>query len=215
MATEAPHTPDPQADVRFLRDDGYLSDGLGRLVAGAVPPLLPVLGGVLVTVTLLVAGLGQNSGITLFAPAVALLLSGVASGHPHDGRCDWIVPPILRGTEYVYLLALGHGSKVPDLLVFVLLAVVAVHHRDAVCRTRCGVRPPTRAIRARLGWDGRMLLVALGGVLGWLPFAYGVLAGYLAVLLVWDAWSSWLAAPVTTVALDPRNDLGGVDASTT
>ncbi|RNL82337.1 DUF5941 domain-containing protein [Halostreptopolyspora alba] len=215
MATDAPHTPEPRVDVRFLRDDGYLGDGLGRIVAGAVPPLLPMLGGVVVTATLLVAGLGQDSGITLFAPAVALLLSGVASGHPHDGRRDWIVPPILRGTEYVYLLALGHGSEVPGPLVFVLVAAVAVHHRDAVCRTHCGVRPPTRAIRARLGWDGRMLLVALGGVLGWLPFAYGALASYLVVLLVWDAWTSWLAAPVATVTLDSRNELGGVDASTT
>ncbi|MBB4933942.1 hypothetical protein F4561_004762 [Lipingzhangella halophila] len=215
MVTDSHSVQGTPVDVRFLRDDGYFGEGLGRLVAGAVPPLLPVLSGALVVTTLLVAGLGQHSGITLFAPAAVLLLSGVASGHPHDGRFDWIVPPILRGTEYLFLLALGHGSGVPGPLVFALVAVVAVHHRDAICRTRCGARPPARTVRARLGWDGRMLFVALGGVLGWLPFAYGVLAGYLAVLLVWESWTSWLTTPVTTVALDPRNERGGVDASTT
>ncbi|WP_046469758.1 DUF5941 domain-containing protein [Allosalinactinospora lopnorensis] len=215
MVAISPESRDTRVDVRFLRDDGYFSDGFGRIVAGAVPPLLPTLVGALVVATLVVAGLGQLSGITLFAPAVALLLSGAASGHPHDGRFDWMIPPVLRGTEYLYLLALGHGSDVPAPLVFVLLAVVALHHCDAVRRTRCGVRPPVWTMRARLGWDGRMLLIALGGVLGWLPFAYGALAGYLVVLLVWETWTSWLATPITAVADVPRNEQGGVDASTT
>ncbi len=215
MAAAPDHAHRPMGDVRFFRDDGYLGSALGWLVAGAVPPLLPALGGASIAVTLLVVGLGRDSGITLFAPVVALLLSGVASGHPHDGRVDWMVPPILRGTEYGYLLALGHGSDVPGPLVFALLAAVAVHHRDLTCRARCGVRPPARNVGARLGWDGRMLVVALGGVLGWLPFVYGVLASYLVALLVWQSWTGWLATPVATVAVDPGNELGGVDASTT
>ncbi|CAM3633730.1 hypothetical protein GCM10009799_26020 [Nocardiopsis rhodophaea] len=201
-------------DLRDLRDDGHLSVALGRLAAGALPPLLPALAGALVVGVLLLAGLGRLSGITLFAPAAALLLAGVASGHPHDGRFDWMVPPVLRGTEYLYLLALGYGSGVPGPLVFVLLTAVVLHHRDAVRRPGCGVRPPAWITRAMLGWDGRMLLIACGGVLGWLPFAYGVLAGYLVVLLVGEATRSWLATPVTTLADVPRNERGGRDAST-
>ncbi|NYE49691.1 hypothetical protein HDA32_004811 [Spinactinospora alkalitolerans] len=183
-----------------------MSIGIGLLAAGALPPLLPTCAGAMVTAVLLAAGLGELSGITLFAPAAALLLSGVASGHPHDGRFDWVVPPVLRATEYLYLLALGYGSGVPDPLVFVVLTAVVLHHCDAVHRTRCGARPPARVMRARLGWDGRMLLIAAGGVLGWLPFAYGLLAGYLVVLLVWETAASWLATPVLTTADVPHNE---------
>ncbi|MBV2367091.1 DUF5941 domain-containing protein [Streptomonospora nanhaiensis] len=205
-------------DLRFLRDDGHLSTALGRLAAGGLPPLLPAVAGALVVGVLLVAGLNRLSGITLFAPVAALLLSGVASGHPHDGRFDRLVPPILRATEYLYLLALGYGSGVPGPLVFALVAVVALHHADAVHRTRCGVRPPAWLMRAMLGWDGRMLVTAVGGALGWLPFTYGVLAGYLTVLLVWEATTGWLATPIAEAEAEPseapRNDSGGVDAST-
>ncbi|MBB6170082.1 hypothetical protein HNR23_000142 [Nocardiopsis mwathae] len=125
-----------------------------------------------------------------------------------------MVPPVLRGTEYLYLLALGYGSGVPGPLVFVLLTAVIGHHRDAVFRPGCGVPPPAWIARAMLGWDGRMLFIACGGALGWLPFAYGVLAGYLVVLLIAEATGSWLATPVTTLADVPRNERGGADAST-
>ncbi|MFC4560597.1 DUF5941 domain-containing protein [Nocardiopsis mangrovi] len=211
-----PSDPDThRPDLRFLRDDGHLSTGLGRFAPGALPPLLPALAGAMVTGVLLVAGIGHASGITLFAPVAALLLSGVASGHPHDGRFDWMVPPVLRGTEYLYLLALGYGSGVPGPLVFVLLTAVVLHHRDSVHRARCGTRPPGWAVRAMLGWDGRMLLVAIGGALGWLPFTYGVLTGHLVVLLVWETTASWSATPVAPYEDPPRNERGGMDASTT
>lgn len=201
-------------DLRFLRDDGHLSTGLGRLAAGGLPPLLPAVAGAVVAGVVILAGLGQMQGITLFAPVAALLLSGVASGHPHDGRLDRLVPPLLRATEYLYLFALGYGSGVPGPLVFVLLTAVALHHADAVHRTRSGLRPPAWAMQAMLGWDGRMVVVAAGGALGWLPFTYGVLTGYLAVLLVAEAAASWMAAPIAD-ADAPRNESGGVDASTT
>ncbi|GAA1773234.1 DUF5941 domain-containing protein [Streptomonospora arabica] len=206
--------PGTSVDLRFLRDDGHLSTAMGRIVAGGLPPLPPTLAGALVAGVLMATGLNHLAGITLFAPVAALLLSGVASGHPHDGRFDRLVPPLLRATEYLYLLALGYGSGVGGPLVFVLLAAVALHHADAVHRTRTGLRPPAWVMRAMLGWDGRMLVLAAGGALGWLPFAYGVLTGYLAVLLVWEATTSWLAAPIAE-AEAPRNESGGVDASTT
>ncbi|GAA4914189.1 DUF5941 domain-containing protein [Streptomonospora salina] len=200
-------------DLRYLRGDGHLSTALGRLAAGGFPPLLPTLAGALVAGVLMATGLNHLTGITLFAPVAALLLSGVASGHPHDGRFDRLVPPLLRATEYLYLLALGYGSGVPGPLVFVLVAAVALHHADSVHRTRTGLRPPAWLMRAMLGWDGRMVVLAAGGALGWLPFTYGVLTGYLAVLLVWESTTSWLAAPIAE-AQAPRNESGGVDAST-
>lgn len=201
-------------DLRFLRDDGHLSTGIGTLVQGALPPVLPAFAGILVMGVLLLTGFGDLTGVTLFAPAAALLLSGVASAHPHDGRFDWIVPPLLHGAEYLYLFALGYGSGVPGPLVFALVALVVLHHGSAVRRARHGVPPSGWARRAMLGWDGRMLLIAAGGAMGWFPFTYGLLLGYLTVLLVWETATSWLAAPVTTVANHgPRDTRGGVAAS--
>ncbi|MFW5420314.1 hypothetical protein J0910_27220 [Nocardiopsis sp. CNT-189] len=204
-----------RSHVRFLRDDGHLSRALGRLAGGALPPLPPALTAALATAVLLAVGLGEVSGITLFAPVALLLPAAAASWHPHGGRLDRAVPPLLRGTEYLYLLALGIGAGVPGPLVFVLLTVVVLHHCDTVCRTHRGTGRSGRTARALLGWDGRMLLVAAGGALGWLPFTYGALAACLAVLLVRESAREWANTPVARPADVPRNERGGAQASTT
>lgn len=188
-----------RVDLRFLRDDSQLAHTLGQVAPGALPPLLPALAAALLVGVLLVAELGRLSGITLFAPVAALLMSGLACGHPHDGRADWLVPPVLRATEYGYLVALGLASGAPGPVVFVVLVAIALHHGDDVLRSRLGVRRPDWVRRAALGWDGRMLFVAAGGLLDAVVFAFGVLAGYLAVLLVWEAVRTWCATPATSV----------------
>ncbi|WP_201294877.1 MULTISPECIES: DUF5941 domain-containing protein [unclassified Nocardiopsis] len=195
-------------DLRLLRDDSHICALLGRLAPGAVPPLLPALTGALVVGTLLVAGHGQLAGITLFAPVAALLLSGPASGHPHDGRFDWLVPPVLRVTEYGYLAVLGLASGVPGFLVSVLLMAVACHHRDDAARPEAGVARPSGVRAAALGWDGRMLVVSAGGAVHALTAAYGILAGYLVLLLVREAVRTWSATPVA----DVRDRSGGGNA---
>lgn len=186
-------------DLRVLRDDSRLCRVLGGIAPGAVPPLPTALTGLLVVGTLLLAGQGRLVGITLFAPVAALLLSGLASGHPHDGRCDWLVPPVLRVTEYGYLAVLGLASGVPGPLVFVLLVAVACHHRDDVTRHAVAAGRPEWVRGAALGWDGRMLVVAAGGSLHAFTPTYGILAGYLAVLLAREAVRTWSATPVTDV----------------
>ncbi|MEE2041070.1 DUF5941 domain-containing protein [Nocardiopsis sp. CT-R113] len=198
-------------DLRFLRDDGHTAVLFGRIVQGAVPPLLPALTGALVVGTLLAAERGQLAGITLFAPVAALLLSGLASGHPHDGRFDWLVPPVLRATEYTFLAVLGLASGVPGPLVFVLLVAVVCHHRDDAARPAVGMARPEWVRGAALGWDGRMLVVAVGGALHALTPAYGILAGYLAVLLVREAVRTWSATPVTDVRARTTATPGGGD----
>ncbi len=186
-------------DLRVLRDDSHMGTLLGRIAPGAVPPLMTALTGLLVVGTLLVAGRGQLAGITLFAPVAALLLSGLASGHPHDGPYDWLVPPVLRVTEYAYLAVLGSASGVPGPLVFVLLVAVVCHHRDDVSRSAVGVTRPSWVRAAALGWDGRMLVIAIGGASHALAVGYGVLAVYLWVLLVREAVRTWSATEVTDV----------------
>lgn len=201
-------------DLRSIRDDSHICVLLGWIAPGAIPPLLPALAGALIVGVLLAAGQGELTGITLFAPVAALLLSGLASGHPHDGRFDWLVPPVLRITEYGYLAVLGWASGVPGSVVFVLLVAIVSHHRDDVARPAVGMARPVWVRLSGLGWDGRMLVVAVGGALSVLPLVYGILTGYMVVLLVRETVRTWSATPVTDVRTD-RNERGGVDTSPT
>ncbi len=195
-------------DLRFLRDDSHMGALLGRVAPGLAPPLLTTVAGAVVVLVLIVADGGRLTGITLFAPVAALLLSGLASGHPHDGRYDWLVPPLLRVTEYSYLAVVGLASGVPGLLVFVLLVTIVCHHRDDVARPAVGVRRSERVRRAALGWDGRMLVIAVGGALSALAAAYGILAAYLAILLVREAVRTWSATPVSDVRVGTATEGG-------
>jgi hypothetical protein len=44
-----------------------------------------------------------------------------------------------------------------------------------------------------LGWEGRMLLAGVAAAVGFVPFAYAVLAGYLWLLFIWEFVTGWLA----------------------
>jgi hypothetical protein len=193
-------------DLRFLRDDSHIGLLLGRVAPGLAPPLLTAVAGAVVVLVLIAAGGGRLAGITLFAPVAVLLLSGLASGHPHDGRYDWLVPPLLRVTEYGYLAVVGIASGVPGPLVFVVLVTVVSHHRDDVARPAVGVSRPAWVRRAALGWDGRMLVIAIGGALSALTPVYGILAAYLVILLVREAVRTWSATPVTDVRVSAATE---------
>ncbi|GLW05391.1 hypothetical protein Misp01_05210 [Microtetraspora sp. NBRC 13810] len=201
-------TPVPQSTLVAYRDDGVLSRGMGLLVAGQLPPLPPALAGAFVTAILLLVGVAGTEGLAVFAPAVALLLSGPGSSHLHDGRLDWLVPPILRLIEYVFIASVGFAHEVPPVIVFMLLGAMAFHHYDVVYRVRQRVYPPAWLATAGLGWDGRMLLVALGGLVGWVTAVFVLLALYLWCLFGWESLTTWLAAPRSGV---DAADLGAED----
>jgi Family of unknown function (DUF5941) len=172
------------------RGDGVVPRWLGGMVQGMLPPLLPVLTGLLVTCMLVVLGLGNLPGILLLTPAVAMLPAALGARHPHNGRLDWLVPPLLLTGEGVFLAALGFSRQVPPPLVFALLAAVIVRHADLAYRARSGLG--VTADTFGLGWDVRMLLAGLAAVIGVLPAAYAVLAGYLWLLFGWEFLSGWL-----------------------
>ncbi|WP_067488849.1 DUF5941 domain-containing protein [Actinomadura hibisca] len=186
----APPVAEP-APLRDFRDDGPVCLALGALARGQLPPLPGALVALVATTVLLAAGVGEQQTPALFAPVVALLLTGPAATHPHTGRLDWLVPPIIRAIEYGYLAVLGFAQGVSAPLVYVLIAVLAYHHYDTVYRTRQGLRPPAWLFRAGLGWEGRMLIVAFLGLSGLLPFAYAALAAYLGVLFVSESVTTW------------------------
>ena len=179
-----------KGELPAYRGDGVVPRRLGGVVHGMLPPLLPVLTGLLVTCMLAVLGLANLPGLLVLTPAVAMLPAALGARHPHNGRLDWLVPPLLLTGEGVYLAALGFSRLVPPPLVFALLAVVIVRHADLAYRARSGLGLPADAFG--LGWDGRMLLAGLAAVLGILPAAYAVLAGYLWLLFGWEFLSAWL-----------------------
>lgn len=197
-------TPVPRSTVVAYRDDGALSRAMGALVAGQLPPLPPAIVGMFVTGVLLMVGVAGADGMAVFAPAVALLLAGPGSSHPHDGRIDWLVPPILRLTEYGFVAAVGFAHDVPPWLIFLLLGAMAFHHYDVVYRVRQRVYPPPWLATAGLGWDGRMLLIALGALAGQMTLVFCLLALYLWGLFGWESVTCWLAVPRSGVdAADP------------
>jgi hypothetical protein len=169
-----------------------VSRWLGGLVQGRLPPLLPVPVGLLVTGVLTALGLANLPGILVLTPVEAMLLAALGACHPHDGRLDWLTPPLVQAGEYLFLAALGFACHVPAPVVFALLAAVVIRHADLAHRARAG-RPIPADVHG-LGWDGRMLLAGVAAVIGIVPFAYAVLSGYLWLLSCWDFLSGWLPA---------------------
>ncbi|MFI7113415.1 DUF5941 domain-containing protein [Nonomuraea sp. NPDC050227] len=188
-------TPVPESRVVAYRDDGPLSRAMGLLVAGQLPPLPPVIAGTFVTGVLLLIGVAGSDGLAVFAPAVTLLLAGPGSTHPHDGRFDWLVPPILRLIEYSFVAACGFAHGLPPVLTFLLLGALAFHHYDLVYRLRQRVYPPAWLSTLGLGWDGRMMAVSLAALAGWMTAGYVLLTLYLWALFGWESVTCWLAAP--------------------
>jgi Family of unknown function (DUF5941) len=191
QVSNAARQPRAEGELSAYRGDGVVPRRLGGVVQGMLPPLLPALTGLLVTCMLAVLGLANLPGILVLTPAVAMLPAALGARHPHHGRLDWLVPPLLLTGEGVYLAALGFSRPaVPPPLIFALLAAVIVRHADLAYRARSGLGLPADAFG--LGWDGRMLLAGVAAVLGILPVAYAVLAGYLWLLFGWEFLSAWL-----------------------
>lgn len=185
------HTSLHQTPLQAYRDDGPVSGLLGTAFRGNLPPFAPALLAAVISGVLLVAGAGKLNDLVLLAPVVTLLLTGPASANPHRGRLDWLVPPLIRAIEYGYLAVLGFAHDVPEPLIYLLIAVLAYHHYDVVYRTRQRLTPPEWLYRAGLGWDGRMLIAAVAGLVGAVPFVYGALALYLAALFGAESVSTW------------------------
>ena len=174
------------------RGDGPIAHWIGGVVRGQLPPLPPLLVGLLVTCNLVALGVADLSGLLIFGPVLALLLAALGARHPHDGRLDWLVPALLLTGEGVFLTGLGLARHVWLPVIFALLAAVVLRHADLAYRARVGRGIPDD--KYGLGWDGRILLAGFAALLGIVPFAYAVLAAWLWLLAGWDFLGGWLNA---------------------
>jgi hypothetical protein len=174
-----------------FRGDGPLSIWIGRFVAGRLPPLPGLLVGLLVTGVLVGLGVQNLPGILVFAPVEATLLAAISSWHPHNGKYDWLAPPLLQALEYVFLAALGTAGRVYPPVTLALIAAVAMRHLELAYWAKNRLRPG--ADRRGLGWEGRMIVAGIAAAAGILPMIYPLLALYLWGLIAWDWLVIWSA----------------------
>jgi Family of unknown function (DUF5941) len=175
------------------RGDGVVAHRLGGIVRGTLPPLLPVFVTLFVICVLAFLGLANLPGALILLPVIIMLFPALGARHRHDGRLDWLAPPLIQTGECVFLAALGFSRHVAAPLVFALVAAVLLRHADLAYRARVGLG--IAIDRFGLGWDGRMLLAGLAAAVGLAPFAYAALTGYLWLLFCWDYLGGWLEAP--------------------
>jgi Family of unknown function (DUF5941) len=180
-----------RGELRGYRGDGRIAVWIGRWVDGKVPPLPPLFVGLLVTGVLTALGLQNLLGILLLTPVEAMLLAAFASWHPHDGRSDWLVPPLLQAGEYVFLAEIGYVGHVWPPLTFAVVAAVGLRHLDLAYRVRGSLA--NGVDRRGLGWEGRMIIAGIAAAIGFASAAYLALALYLWYRLARDWLIGWSA----------------------
>jgi hypothetical protein len=176
--------------VVACRDDGTLARWAGLLVQGNIKPLPPICAGIGAVTLLAVLGLGGIPGVVALAPFMALLLAAPGSGHPHDGRSDWLAPVLLALGQYVYLAALGFGRGVPGPVIFSLCALTAIWY--ACVATPTSRIPAANGPGVGLGWESRMFIVTFAAIVGITTVGYLGLAVYLGVLACRKVVSGYL-----------------------
>jgi hypothetical protein len=145
-------------------------------------------------------------GWVVAAVAVVVLAAGLPARAPHTGALDWLVPAALRAAEYLFVTAVALVHAVPAPVVFLLLFALAMHHYDLTARMEKGA-PARGSAGGNLGWDGRVLVLAVAAVAGAATAGVAVLAGH--VLLMFGigavaAWSATRARPVLVGEGGPR-----------
>ncbi len=192
-----------------LADSGPVAELAARVLPSFAAPVTAGVGGAAALATALLTPYG--TWWPVLGAGVYCLTSAVAVAAPLKGALDWLVPPILRATEYTVILALAARSGVPGALpaAFGLVAAVAYHHYDTVYRIRGGTGAPPRAlVRATGGHEGRLLVITVASALlahttalktaAW-PTAVAVLAGYLALVVLTESIRFWVSAGAPAV----------------
>ncbi|WP_412102904.1 DUF5941 domain-containing protein [Plantactinospora sp. KLBMP9567] len=190
-------------DTTLHRDDGPAVRWLAALGRGAgLPGPLPLaLLGVLAGLALLgagLAGLGTGPARWLVPLAVlVVLIAGLPAATPHGGALDWLVPAALRAAEYLLVIGTGLLVDADGAVIFALLFVLALRHYDLTARLEKRERAPLMHALG-LGWDGRLLLLAVAVLAGPVAgrVALLVLTGYLSAIFVVNALRGWVSRDI-------------------
>jgi hypothetical protein len=182
--------PEALATIAAYRDDGAAAVWLSRVVRGQFVPLPPAVAGLAATSFLAWLGMRNLGGLLLLTPLVVMLLAAFGSGHPHNGRLDWLVPALLVAGQLVYIAAIGFSFGVWAPVTFTLCALIGLRYVDLARRDR---RDTARGAATRLGWEGRMLVVGIGAMLGITTVAFVALSVYVAALVCGRVRTSVLA----------------------
>ncbi|MFC4059482.1 DUF5941 domain-containing protein [Planomonospora corallina] len=211
---QATPAPDPYEErlrvqtARLLayRDDGPLVTALRRAVGPGLPPVPAALVALLAVVVLAMIGT-RGSGPILAVPSLVMVVLVLpTAARDHLGKLDWLVPPLIRGTEFLVIILAGLAVGAPKWLVFVLLYVIGYHTYDTVYRTRQGIWPPDWVFRAGLGWELRVLLVGAGAALDVLTWVLAVLTAYLGVMFAVESVTSWVRLDKASAARAQESD---------
>ncbi|MFL6240016.1 MAG: DUF5941 domain-containing protein [Actinomycetes bacterium] len=183
--------------VALYRDDGPMALAIGRFGSHHRPWLFALVAAAPVAA---VAGAGLSKVAVFAATVWAVAVGGSSSGAPHTGRLDWTAVPLLRTAEYAVIAIVGLAGDVSPPLVFVLLCAIAFHDYDTVDRMRqgrAGESDRRAAVRLLgLGWDGRLLLVAVGYLAGQTTGVYIAATAYLWLLFAVESAHGWFRRSV-------------------
>jgi len=149
-------------DVTTQRDDGPIARLLGRSRVGG--PLPAALAAVAIAGAYLFTADAADPRTLALSAAVALLVAALPAAAPHDRPLDFLVPAGLRAAEYLFVIAVGVAFDVPAWATFLLLFALALWHYDLTARLE--KRETGGFQRWGLGWDGRVVVIALGCAFG-------------------------------------------------
>jgi phosphatidylglycerophosphate synthase len=167
-------------DTMRHRDDGLLTRRVLSRAGLPAPLAIAALGAVGALGLVVVALAGGPARPLLTVAALLMLAAGAAARARHGGPLDWLVPAALRAGEYLLVVAVGVIGKTPPPVVFLLLFLLALRHYDLTARMEKGA-PAGTGGSARLGWDGRVVVLAVAGLTGWATLGEALLCAAVAV----------------------------------
>lgn len=216
QTTPAP-APDPDeerlriqtARLVSYRDDGPLATLLRDRLGPGLPPVFTTLVALAAVAALGFTGtLDAGTGPIMLVPAL-IVVALVVPTMPRDhlGRFDWLVPPLVRTTEFAAILLVSLAAGAPKWLLFVLVYVIGYHTYDTVYRTRQSIWPPAWVFQAGLGWECRLLIIGAGAAIGQLTIVMAVLTAYLTVLFAVESITSWVRLDKSSTTAQASDDL--------
>jgi phosphatidylglycerophosphate synthase len=180
-------------DTMRHRDDGPVTRRLLSRAGLGAPLVLAAVGAI--ASFALVAGLLTGwpeppAKVAVLFAGLLVLAAGLSARARHDGPLDWLVPAALRAAEYGLVIAVGVSGGVPTPVTFLLLFALALRHYDLTARMEKSA-PDGGAPAARLGTDGRVILLVVAALAGQATLGVALLAGVTGGSFLVNAIADW------------------------